>query len=253
MLLRVLIKTMEIHYQIRNRQINLYKNTFLYKLRITVTYESLLIIWILLSGNDIEIHNQLHGKHVIRCNMASLYFEYWRKCAVNYYNMHPNYTSEYLLHIKLHIKVRLPVLLCAVKTVEGDFRFCWTTTPNVGQTHKENPNLVRILYKVCILNDIYKQYNKLHEHWYTKISSLRCVADRNPPQNASDLYTKYWSYAEHCRPCTRLSGVNWWKQKQITLIVPIGYSLFADHRSVPSSGPGFVCLTIFCLSRVCVH
>ena len=74
----------------------------------------------------------------------------------------------------LHIKVRLPVLLCAVKTVEGDFRFCWTTTPNVGQTHKENPNLVRILYMVCTLNDIYKQYNKLHEHWYTKISSLRC-------------------------------------------------------------------------------
>ena len=62
----------------------------------------------------------------------------------------------------LHIEVRLPVLLCAVKTVEGDFRFCWTTTPNVGQTHKENPNLVRILYMVCTLNDIYKQYNKLH-------------------------------------------------------------------------------------------
>ena len=112
----------------------------------------------------------------------------------------------------LHIEVRLPVLLCAVKTVEGDFRFCWTTTPNVGQTHKENPNLVRILYMVCTLNDIYKQYNKLH--WYTKISSLRCVVDRNPPQNASDLYTKYWSDAEHCRPCTRLSGVNWWKQKK---------------------------------------
>ena len=139
----------------------------------------------------------------------------------------------------LHIEVRLPVLLCAVKTVEGDFWFCWTITPNVGQTHKENPNLVRIFYMVCTLNDIYKQYNKLHEHWYTKISSLCCVADRNSPQNASDLYTKYWSYAEHCRPCTRFSGVNWWKQKQITLIVPIGYSLFADHRSVPSSGPGF--------------
>ena len=61
----------------------------------------------------------------------------------------------------LRIKVRLPVLLCAVKTVEGDFRFCWTVTPNVGQTHKENPNLVRILYMVCTLNDIYKQYNKL--------------------------------------------------------------------------------------------
>ena len=54
----------------------------------------------------------------------------------------------------LHIKVRLPVQLCAVKMVQGDFRFCWTTTPNVGQTHKENPNLVRILYMVCTLNDI---------------------------------------------------------------------------------------------------
>ena len=103
------------------------------------------------------------------------------------------YDSQVSVRCLLHITVRLPVLLCAVKTVEGDFRFCWTITPNVGQTHKENPNLVRILYMVCTLNDIYKQYNKLHEHWYTKISSLRCVADRNPPQNASDLYTKYWT------------------------------------------------------------
>ena len=69
----------------------------------------------------------------------------------------------------LHIEVRLPVLLCAVKTIEGDFQFCWTIS------HKENPNLVRILYMVCTLKYIYKQYNKLHEHWYTKISSLRCV------------------------------------------------------------------------------
>ena len=58
----------------------------------------------------------------------------------------------------LHIEVRLPVLLCAVKTVVGDFRFCWTITPNVGQTHKENPNLVRILYMVCTLNDIYNRW-----------------------------------------------------------------------------------------------
>ena len=46
----------------------------------------------------------------------------------------------------LRIKVRLLVLLCAVKTVEGDVRFCWMNTPNVGQAHKENPNLIRILY-----------------------------------------------------------------------------------------------------------
>ena len=64
----------------------------------------------------------------------------------------------------LRIKVRLPVLLCAVKTVEGDFRFCWMISPNVGQTHKENPNLVRMFCMTFTLNDIYKQYNKLHEH-----------------------------------------------------------------------------------------
>ena len=52
----------------------------------------------------------------------------------------------------LHIKVWLPVLLCAVKTVEGDFRFCWTTTPNVGQTHKENPNLEFFIWYVhCMI------------------------------------------------------------------------------------------------------
>ena len=90
-----------------------------------------------------------------------------------------------------------------------------------------------------------EQFNKLHEHWYTKISSLRCIEDRNPPQNASDLYMKHWSYAEHCRPCTRFSGANWWKK--IKLTVPIGYSLFVDHRSVPSFGPGFLCLN-YCLT-----
>ena len=68
-------------------------------------------------------------------------------------------------HVRvLRIKVRLRVLLCVVKTVEGDFRFCWTISQNVGQTHKENPNLVTIFYMICTLNDIYKQYNKLHEH-----------------------------------------------------------------------------------------
>ena len=62
----------------------------------------------------------------------------------------------------LHMAVRLRVLLCAEKTVEDDFRFCWMVSPNVGQTHKENPNLVRIFYMTFTLNDIYTQYNKLH-------------------------------------------------------------------------------------------
>ena len=131
------------------------------------------------------------------------------------------------LELLLRIKVQLPILLDAVKTVEGDFRFCWTISPNVGQTKKENPNLVRIFYMAFTLNDIDKQYNKLHKHYYTKISSLRCAEDRNLLQNASDLYTKYRSYAEHCKPCTRLSGVNWWKN--ITL--NCSYRIFIIWRS----------------------
>ena len=137
----------------------------------------------------------------------------------------------------LHIKVRLSVLLFAVKTVESDLRFYWTISPNVGQTHKENLNLVRIFYMIFTLNDIYKQYNKLHEHWDTKISSLRCVEDRNPPQNESDFYMKYWSHAENCRPCTRLSGVNWWKKNTLNC----SYRIFIVCRS-PSFGPGLFCL-----------
>ena len=85
-----------------------------------------------------------------------------KECLTNVGNKltgnHPTFDTM------LRIKVRLPVLLCAVKTVEGDFQFCWTISPNVGQTHKENPNIVRIFYMICTLNDIYKQYNKLHEH-----------------------------------------------------------------------------------------
>ena len=36
------------------------------------------------------------------------------------------------------------VLFCAVKTVEGDFRFWWTVSPNVGQTNKGYPNRIGV-------------------------------------------------------------------------------------------------------------
>ena len=96
----------------------------------------------------------------------------------------------------LHIEVRLSVLLYAVKTVEGDFRFCWMIFPNVGQTHKENPNLVRIFYMTFTLNDTQKS-----DHFAVPKTETRL-------KNALDLYMKYRSCAEHCRPCTRLSDVN---------------------------------------------
>ena len=90
----------------------------------------------------------------------------------------------------LHIKVRLPVLLCAVKTVEGDFRFCWTTTPNVGQTHKENPNLVRILYMVCTLNDIYKPASKCIRLVYEILVICRALQALYTPQRCELMKTK---------------------------------------------------------------
>ena len=151
----------------------------------------------------------------------------------------------------LRIKVRLPVLLCAVKTVEGDFRFCWTITPNVGQTHKENPNLVRILYMVCTLNDIYKQYNKLHEHWYTKISSL---AVSRTETRLIMHQTCIWNTGHMQSIAGSVHATAVWtaeNKKKITLIVPIEYSLFADHRSVPSFGPRFFWLTYFYPNKVC--
>ena len=91
----------------------------------------------------------------------------------------------------LHIKVRLPVLLCAVKTVEGDFWFCWTISPNVGQTHKENPNLVRIFYMICTLNDIYKQSRtetrlKMHQICIWNTGHMQSIAG---PVHASVMWT----------------------------------------------------------------
>ena len=48
---------------------------------------------------------------------------------------------------------------------------------------------------------------------YTNIDTQKSVHFAVPRtetrlKNASDLYMKYRSYAEHCRPCTRLSGVS---------------------------------------------
>ena len=66
-----------------------------------------------------------------------------------------------------------------------------------------------------ILDDIYKQYTN-----YTDIDTQKSVHFALPRtletrlKNASDLYMKYRSYAEHCRPCIRLSGVNWKKKKK---------------------------------------
>ena len=74
----------------------------------------------------------------------------------------------------LHIKVRLPILLCTVKTVECDFRFCWTISSNIGQTHSENPNFV-----IYFLHEIYIKWyiqtvqqitqTLIHQHQFTSL------------------------------------------------------------------------------------
>ena len=59
---------------------------------------------------------------------------------------------------------------------------------------------------------------------YTNIDTQKSVHFAVPRtdtrlKNASDLYMKYRSYAEHCRPCTHLSGMNWWKKDNTELFL----------------------------------
>ena len=73
----------------------------------------------------------------------------------------------------------------------GRFPVCWTISPNVGQIRKENPNLVRILYLKLIWNDIYKQYNKLHNIDTQKSVHFAVPRTETRLKNASDLQALY--------------------------------------------------------------
>ena len=153
----------------------------------------------------------------------------------------------------LRIKVRLPVLLCAVKTVEGDFRFCWTISPNIGQTHKENPNLeffIWYLHRMIYTNSTTN---------YTTIDTQKSVhfAVSRTETCLKMRQTCIWNtgHMQSIAGPVHASAV-WTDEKnnnKKTLTVPIGYSLFADHRSVPSFGPGFLTLGWLCPNRVCAQ
>ena len=132
----------------------------------------------------------------------------------------------------LRIKVWLPVLLCAVKMVEGHFRFCWTISPNVGQTHKENPNLEFFIWYVHWMIYTNSTTN------YTNIDTQKSVhfAVSRTETRLKMHQTCIWNtgHMQSIAGPVRTSAVWTDKKKKITLTVPIGYSLFADHRSVPS-------------------
>ena len=151
----------------------------------------------------------------------------------------------------LHIKERLPVLLCAVKTVEGDFRFCLTTTPNVGQNHKENPNLVRILYMVCTLNDIYK----LQQITRTLIHKNQFTSLCRGQKPASKCIRLVYEILVRCRALQALYTPQRCElMKTKTNDINCSYRIFIVCRSPVS--PVFwarILLTNFCLSRVRVH
>ena len=91
------------------------------------------------------------------------------------------YTKKYVAHTVMcrqDGRGRFLVLL-------DDLSKCWTNSQRKSQ--------LSLNFFIWYLHGMMQQYNKLHEHWYTKISSFRCVEDRNPPQNASDLYTCIWN------------------------------------------------------------
>ena len=100
---------------------------------------------------------------------------------------------------------------------------------------------------------------------YTNIDtkkSVRCAEDRNPPQNASDVYEilvicrasqalytpqrcelmrKNKQNKKQQKKKKKKKNTKKKRKKKETELF-LGYSLFADHRSVPSFGPGFFCL-----------
>ena len=126
----------------------------------------------------------------------------------------------------LRIKVRLPVLLCAVKPVVGCFRFSWAISTNVGQTHKENPNLVRNFYDIYIkwyIQTVQQITQTLiHKNPFTSLCRRQ-----NPASKMHETCIWNTSYVEHCMPFTRLSGVNPWKK--ITL--NCSYRIFIIWKS----------------------
>ena len=157
-----------------------------------------------------------------------------------------------LLLSLLHIKVRLPELLCAVKTVEADFRFCWTISPNVGHTHKENPNLVRIFYMICtwmIYTNSTTNYTNIDTQESVHFAVSRTETRLKMHQTCIWNTGRMQSIAGPVHASAVWTDGKKKERKQKTITVPIGYSLFADHRSVPSFGPGFFCLTLGYLCR----
>ena len=108
------------------------------------------------------------------------------------------------------------------------------------RTNSQRTTQLRIFYMICTLNDIYKQYNKLHKHWYTKNQFTSLCRGQKLAWKCIRLI--YWSYAEHCRPCARLSGVNWWtkswgnkKKKKKKKNTNCSYRIFIVCRSPVSS------------------
>ena len=65
----------------------------------------------------------------------------------------------------LHIKVRLPELLCAVKTVEGDFRFCWTTNSKCRTNSQRKSQLSKLLTSclTAVKNHVIRYSEKVYE------------------------------------------------------------------------------------------
>ena len=143
----------------------------------------------------------------------------------------------------LHIKVWLSVPLCAVKTVEGDFRFCWTITPNVGQTQKENPNLVSIWYVHWMI------YTNSTTN-YTNIDTQKSVQ-----KPASKCIRLVYEILAICRALQALYTPQRCElMKTKTNNTNCSYRIFIVCRSPVS--PVFwarIRLTDFCPSRVCAH
>ena len=130
---------------------------------------------------------------------------------------------------------RFPVLL-------DDLSKCRTNT------HKKNPNLVRIFFYDMYIEWYIQTVQQITRTLIHKNQFTSLCRGQKP---ASKCIRLVYEILVICRAlqalytpqrCELMKKKKKKKKKKKTLTVPIGYSLFADHRSVPSFGPGFFCL-----------
>ena len=102
--------------------------------------------------------------------------------------------SVYNIIVLLHIKTRWPVLLYAVKSVEGYFQLMGSPLRKCRtNSQRKSQQILNVLYgfylRWIFINNTMKQLNN-HKYMWPKINSPRCAEDRACFRNVFDMHLK---------------------------------------------------------------